>query len=110
MGISLFPEHADNVSTLMSYADIAMYQAKARGRQGLCMFRQEMDSALTDNLQIEQMLRDALQENRFFLAFQPQYHISDHSLRGFETLVRMRDARAIRSVRGDLSRWRRQAL
>lgn len=93
MGISLFPEHADNVSTLMSYADIAMYQAKARGRQGLCMFRQEMDSALTDNLQIEQMLRDALQENRFFLAFQPQYHIADHSLRGFETLVRMRDAK-----------------
>ncbi|MGN0590489.1 putative bifunctional diguanylate cyclase/phosphodiesterase [Ruminococcus sp.] len=91
MGIALFPQHADNFSTLMSYADIAMYQAKASGKQNLCMFQKEMDSAISDNMQMEQMIRDALQEDRFYLQFQPQYHISTHRLRGFETLVRMRD-------------------
>lgn len=92
MGVSLFPKHADNVSALMSYADIAMYQAKGQGRQSLCLFQKEMDSALNANLQMEQMIREALQDNRFFLEFQPQYHITDHKLRGFEVLVRMLDS------------------
>jgi diguanylate cyclase (GGDEF)-like protein len=92
IGIATFPEDADNVQDLLKYADIAMTDAKRRGKNTLSLFHSVMQENLLERLDMEQRMFSALEEERFQVFFQPQFNAASRKLRGFEALVRWFDS------------------
>lgn len=77
--------HADEV---IRDADIAMYQAKAKGKSKIEIFEEHMHASFIDKLQLEADLRMALDHQELRLHYQPILDMASHRLTGFEALVR----------------------
>jgi len=75
---------------LLRDADIALYQAKARGKNGYVLFKPEMKSSAMDRLELEIDLRTALEDNQFFLLYQPVFDLESVNVCGAEALLRWR--------------------
>ncbi|GBG01388.1 hypothetical protein AZSI13_07150 [Azospira sp. I13] len=88
IGISLFPEDGEDGATLLQNADAAMYCAKEQGRNNFQYFTREMNARVSQRLQIENDLRQALQRQELLLHYQPQYDLADGALVGCEALLR----------------------
>lgn len=88
IGITLFIDHRHEISTLLKRADIAMYGAKAAGRNTLRFFDQDMQESVTARAAMEaDFLRFALMKNQFKLYFQRQAHQNGQII-GAEMLLR----------------------
>ncbi|WP_271410370.1 bifunctional diguanylate cyclase/phosphodiesterase [Pseudomonas sp. Q1-7] len=88
IGISLFPEHGQDVATLVKNADAAMYRAKARGRNRLEFYTHDLTSQATERMALETELRRALERNELSLSYQPKLSLPQQTLVGAEALVR----------------------
>ena len=89
-GYAEFPTDADTADTLISHANAAMVEIKkAKSSEHVLRFTPEL---LRDEhvLEIENVIRMALEKDTFYFHLQPQYDV-DHKLRGFEALARMKD-------------------
>ena len=86
IGITLFLDHEKTVEELLKQADMAMFQAKAEGRNTLRFFDPVMQAKVSARVWLEKELTTALQENQFVLHFQPQVNQA-HELTGAEVLV-----------------------
>lgn len=87
IGVSLVNGENNDASRLIKEADIAMYEAKEKGRDGVIVFDEEMEKRVEYNLEIEQLLHFSLEKNEVFLNYQPQ--MDKHGkVEGAETLVR----------------------
>ena len=75
---------------LLRDADIALYQAKARGKNCYVQFSPEMKTVAMDRLELEIDLRTALEENQFFLLYQPVFDLDSVNVCGVEALIRWR--------------------
>lgn len=91
MGVACFPEDGRDVNRLLQCADTAMYYAKRSGKATACMFRPEMLRVVEQDMKMEIKIREAMQEKRMFLLYQPQFYTQNGKLRGFEALARIRD-------------------
>ncbi|MES2352916.1 MAG: EAL domain-containing protein [Pseudomonadota bacterium] len=89
IGITLFQDRHDTVSDLLKRADLAMYQAKAAGRNTVRFYNQHMQAAVSARAVLESDLRRGLQEDEFLLYYQPQIN-QDGLMIGMEALVRWR--------------------
>ena len=77
---------------LLRNADLAMYIAKAQGRERYALFESGMHAAMVGRLELEADLRRALAAGEFFLLYQPVVRLADTSVVGMEALVRWRRA------------------
>ncbi len=84
IGISLYPDHGGDLSTLMRKADVAMYRAKSSG--GFRVHQDGDDSAA--RLRLSEEFRTALAEDQLLLHFQPKIDLATGHVRGVEALVR----------------------
>jgi diguanylate cyclase (GGDEF)-like protein len=73
---------------LLRDADIAMYRAKWSGKNRFVLFECGMADAVQSRMELEMDLRVALENDEFFLAFQPTFNLSDMSPSGLEALIR----------------------
>lgn len=87
-GIAIFPNHGETSVHLNKSADMAMYSAKALGKNTLDLYSEDMIQKVQMRLEIENDLRRAIQAKNFVVYFQPQVSISDGTLCGMEALVR----------------------
>jgi diguanylate cyclase (GGDEF)-like protein/PAS domain S-box-containing protein len=87
IGITLFINHQHTINVLLKRADIAMYEAKASGRNTLRFFDHDMQKAVTVRAALEADLRNALAKNQFKLYFQPQVRHDGQTI-GAEMLLR----------------------
>ncbi|WP_051317064.1 putative bifunctional diguanylate cyclase/phosphodiesterase [Ectobacillus panaciterrae] len=88
IGIALHPSHGTNVTKLMKNADIAMYRAKASGKNKYIFYSQEMSDVEDEKHFLEGELNQALQNNELVLHYQPQVNMETHEIIGFEALLR----------------------
>jgi len=88
VGISLYPEHANSVSTLMDHADLALYQAKDNGRGCYSFFSEGLTDTIRDRLKLEASLRLAIKQEELRVYYQPQVDIETGEIIGAEALVR----------------------
>ncbi len=87
IGIALFRDRQQPVNELLKRADLAMYQAKAQGRNTLCFFDPAMQAAATARSALEGDIRQGIQRNEFLLHYQPVVNATGQTL-GAEALVR----------------------
>ena len=88
VGIAIAPDHGLDADELMKCADLALYQAKAKGRGAYQLFEPEMEEEARSRHALEHDLRSALEANEFHLVFQPQVRLDATELTGFEALLR----------------------
>jgi diguanylate cyclase (GGDEF)-like protein/PAS domain S-box-containing protein len=88
IGISIFPNDGEDISTLLKSADAAMYEAKAAGRNGYRFYAPAMTESALERMKIDQQLRLALEAGQFVLHYQPQFELDGGALVGAEALVR----------------------
>lgn len=90
MGVSVYPEDGQDAETLIKHADVAMYQAKAYGRNNVQFFAPEMNRRASERFHLEADLRKAIANHQLSLQFQPQIALSSGQLMGAEVLLRWR--------------------
>ncbi|MEP1327863.1 EAL domain-containing protein [Pseudophaeobacter sp.] len=88
IGYRLSP-NGETPQTALHCADLALYHAKANGRDSLVEYFPELDSALNRRREIEASMQTALQNERFEAVFQPIVSAKDRSIVGFEALLRL---------------------
>jgi diguanylate cyclase (GGDEF)-like protein/PAS domain S-box-containing protein len=87
LGIALFQGQLNTVDDIMKRADLAMYRAKAAGRNTMRFFDPEMQAVATERARLEADLRQGLQSKELLLHFQPQVN-SEGCVIGAEALMR----------------------
>jgi diguanylate cyclase (GGDEF)-like protein len=88
IGIALAGDGGMNADTLLKNADMALYQAKTKGRGVCSLFEADMERQLLSRLAIEEDLRDALDRKEFELLYQPLWDLGRNRIAGFEALIR----------------------
>jgi diguanylate cyclase (GGDEF)-like protein len=89
IGISLFPQDGTHSDELLKHADLALYQAKGSGRNNLHFFSSHLKTKATFELQLEEELRHALQnDDELLLYYQPILDMRLGEVRKLEALVR----------------------
>jgi diguanylate cyclase (GGDEF)-like protein/PAS domain S-box-containing protein len=88
IGIAMAPNDASQATELLRYADIALYEAKAGGRNTWRFYAGGMNAKIIERRRLESDLRYAIKHGELRLHFQPRLRISDGQMVGAEALVR----------------------
>ncbi len=88
IGVSLYPADGRDVDVLVRNADAAMYHAKNNGRNNFQFYSAEMNAQAAHRLAMETSLRRAVEQEDFFLHFQPQIDLDNKKIMGAEVLIR----------------------
>lgn len=88
IGISLYPQDGDNTMTLVKNADAAMFHAKGLTSSSFHFFTAELNQRVSQRLQLENALHQALIKQQLFLVYQPQFDLKTQAIHGAEVLLR----------------------
>lgn len=88
VGIAVAPDVSSDPNELVKAADVAMYNAKSSGRNRYQFYDKELNQKVSFRSKVETQILPAIENNEFFLAYQPKINIDDKSLKGFEALIR----------------------
>ncbi len=88
IGISTYPRDGLDEQTLTKNADIAMYQAKAEGKNNFQFYSEKLNANSLERLTLEASLRHALERNEFLLHYQAKRDIASGKITGMEALLR----------------------
>ncbi|WP_373484173.1 EAL domain-containing protein [Acetobacterium sp.] len=93
MGITCFPEDSNDINQIIMNADTAMYHVKHSGKNNYIFYHNDMKNALNARIEIEAILREALETDGFKLLYQPQVDLNTRQIHGFEALLRLKNHR-----------------
>lgn len=87
IGVAIYPEHGDDQTALIRHADVAMYEGKRNGRN-ICVYSSDFDNNTPWRLALMADLRQAIEDNRLELFYQPQLDLRNNTIYGVEALLR----------------------
>ncbi|MGC1509091.1 putative bifunctional diguanylate cyclase/phosphodiesterase [Ketobacter sp.] len=87
-GISVYPDHGEQIDLLIQNADIAMFHTKSRGKNGFQFFTERMNQSYTNSFTIERDLRSCLEQNELYLEYQPIINIETQHVYALEAYLR----------------------
>ena len=90
IGITIFPDDDTDPDQLLRNADIALYRAKANGRNTYSFFVEAMKRQVERRKELEAELRRGIVAHEFSLHYQPQIRLADRKVVGMEALMRWR--------------------
>ncbi len=90
VGVSIFPRDGRDVQTLLKNADTAMYKAKELGRNNFQFYSPEMNTVITERLEMQSALRSAVEHKQFALLYQPKVDLVTGHIAGMEALLRVK--------------------
>lgn len=90
IGISLFPSHGTDLSTLMKHADLALYDSKDAGRNTFSYFRPALQRAMVQQRVLERDLTQAIAREEFTVFYQPRVNCKNQKVKAVEALLRWR--------------------
>ena len=93
IGITVFPFDDVDLDNLIRNADVAMYRAKALGRNNFQFYTDDLNANAEERLLLEAELRQALELNQFELVYQPKLNLRTNLISGVEALLRWRSPR-----------------
>ncbi|GAB6053759.1 EAL domain-containing protein [Magnetospira thiophila] len=88
VGITTFPDDADNATDLLKNADGAMYRAKEKGKDNYQFFTADMNEEVKERLFLKNGLANALERQEFVLYYQPKMGLQVEGMTGVEALMR----------------------
>jgi diguanylate cyclase (GGDEF)-like protein len=88
IGVVFYPRDGKDLTTLLMNADVAMYEAKAQGRNRYSFYREALRAATATRLVLENDLRQAVESQQFLLHYQPQVDVRSGAITGVEALLR----------------------
>jgi len=88
IGISLYPDNADNYDDLLKNADLAMYGAKGSGKNNYVYFNEAMNNDAHKRMQLHNALKQAIHHGDFHLVYQPKVDCKEETIVGAEVLLR----------------------
>ena len=92
IGIALYPADGEESPDLLKSADVAMYQAKAKGRNSYQYYSKSMNAKSLEYLTISSKLHKALEKGEFLLYYQPKKNILENKINSLEALLRWKPA------------------
>lgn len=87
MGIVVYPDHGEDVETLLRRADISLYRSKDK-RSGYTFYNEESDEYSRKNIQLQNDLRLAIKQGTLEVYYQPKVDCGSHQIKGLEALAR----------------------
>jgi diguanylate cyclase (GGDEF)-like protein len=93
IGVTMYPGDGETAQELLQNADLAMYRVKARGRNGMDFFTNDMRWQAVEAIRVRSLLAGALCRNEFVLHYQPQIDLHSGRLVGAEALIRWTQGR-----------------
>jgi len=88
IGITIYPKDGTNLLSLMKNADIAMYEAKSKGRRGYHFFTKELNDKTQEYIELTNTMQEALTKDQYELFYQPQNNVTTGEIIGAEALIR----------------------
>lgn len=89
VGIAFCPDDAKTVNEIVQFADLAMYNSKKDGKSNFSRYTASYNDSVVKERAIEKVIRKALDEDAFYMVYQPQFFTNTKKLRGFEALIRL---------------------
>ena len=87
-GVAVFPRDGNNAASLLTRADVAMYSAKASGKNQCHFYADSMNANAENKLAMVASLRTAVEEHQFRVVYQPKFDLRSGAIFGVEALVR----------------------
>jgi len=88
IGISVYPNNADDAESLVKYADTAMYKAKKEGKNQYLFYQDLFSKDHTRRISYESQLRSAIDQDQLHIAYQPVVNLNNFATQGTEALLR----------------------
>lgn len=88
IGIAHYPEDGRDISSIMKAADTSLYAAKEHGKNRYAFYKPELTRKAEHRFQVEQLLREAIEQQRLSLVYQPQIDVASGEVIGVEALSR----------------------
>jgi len=88
IGVSFYPHDGKDVDSLIKKADVAMYHVKNNGKNNFQFYRSNQTDNIHNKLEIEVNLHKAINNNEFFLQYQPKMDLFTGKMIGMEALIR----------------------
>jgi diguanylate cyclase (GGDEF)-like protein len=88
VGISMYPNNSSSFLELLKNADLALNEAKERGKNQICVFNESMIEKTKKLVEMNNEIRSAINNQEFILHYQPQINLITNQTTGYEALIR----------------------
>lgn len=88
IGIARYPLDGDDLVSLLKHSDTAMYKAKQKSKNRYEFYTKDLTKTVSSRLKIEQALSKALENQEFYLVYQPKYNLKTKEVFSVEALIR----------------------